>query len=49
MNIIVRQLQVCLNEIEKWARENGFQLSGPKAVGACMHVYNKETSIQAQS
>jgi hypothetical protein len=27
MNIIERQLQLCLNQIEKWAMENGFKFS----------------------
>ena len=27
MNIIERQLQLCLNKIEKWAMENGFKFS----------------------
>jgi len=33
MNIIERQLQLCLNKIEKWATENGFKFSSSKTVG----------------
>jgi hypothetical protein len=32
MNNIERQLQLCLNKIEKWAMENGFKLSSSKTV-----------------
>jgi len=39
MHNIERQLQLCLNKIEKWAMENGFKLSSSKTVG--MHVCNK--------
>jgi len=39
MNIIERQLQLCLNKIEKWAMENGFKFSSSKTVG--MHFCNK--------
>jgi hypothetical protein len=27
INIIERELQLCLNKMEKWAMENGFKLS----------------------
>jgi len=36
MNSIERLLQLCLNNIEKWADENGFQFSRTKTV--CMHL-----------
>jgi hypothetical protein len=36
---IERQLQLCLNKIEKWATENGFKFSSSKTVG--MHFCNK--------
>jgi hypothetical protein len=39
MNIIERQLQLCLNKIETWAMENGFKFSCSKTVG--MHICNK--------
>ena len=39
MNIIERQLQLCLNKIGKWAMENGFKLSYSKTV--CMYFSNK--------
>ena len=39
MNNIERQLQLCLNKIEKWAMENGFKFSSPKTLG--MHFCNK--------
>ena len=39
MNNIERQLQLCLNKIEKWAMENGFKFSSLKTLG--MHFYNK--------
>ena len=39
MNNIERQLQLCLNRIEKWAMENGFKFSTAKTVG--MHFCNK--------
>jgi hypothetical protein len=39
MNIIERQLQLCLNKIEKWAMETGFKFSSSKTVG--MHFSNK--------
>jgi len=35
MNSIERLLQLCLNNIQKWADENGFQFSKTKTV--CMH------------
>jgi hypothetical protein len=39
MNNIERQLQICLNKIEKWAMENGFKFSLLKNSG--MHICNK--------
>ena len=39
MNNIERQLQLCLNKIEKWAMENGFKFSSSKTLG--MHFCNK--------
>jgi len=39
MNTIERQLQLCLNKIDKWAMENGFKFSSSKTVG--MHFCNK--------
>ena len=39
MNNIERQLQICLNKIEKWAMENGFKFSSSKTLG--MHFCNK--------
>ena len=39
MNIIERQLQLCLNKIEKWAMETGFKFSSSKTVD--MHFSNK--------
>ena len=39
MNNIERQLQLCLNKIEKWAAVNGFKFSTSKTVG--MHFCNK--------
>ena len=36
---IERQLQICLNKIEKWAMENGFKFSSSKTLG--MHFCNK--------
>ena len=38
MNNIERQLQLCLNKIEKWALENGFKFSSSKPLG--MHFCN---------
>ena len=38
MNNIERQLQLCLNKIEKWAKENGFKFSSSKPLG--MHLCN---------
>ena len=35
MNPIVRQFQLNLNKIQKWATENGFKFSKSKTV--CMH------------
>ena len=39
MNNIERQLQICLNKIEKWAMENGFKFSSSITLG--MHFCNK--------
>ena len=39
MNNVERQLQLCLNKIEKWAMENGFKFSSSKTLG--MHFCNK--------
>ena len=39
MNTIERQLQICLNKIEKWAMENRFKFSSSKTVE--MHFCNK--------
>ena len=39
MAAIERQLQLCLNKVEKWADENGFKFSKTKTV--CMHFCNK--------
>jgi hypothetical protein len=39
MNNIEKQLQICLNKIEKWAMENGFKFSSSKTLG--MHFCNK--------
>ena len=39
INNIERQLQLCLNKIEKWAMENGFKFSSSKTLG--MHFCNK--------
>ena len=33
-----RQLQLCLNRIQKWAMENGFKFSSTKTV--CLHFCN---------
>ena len=33
LNTTERQLQLCLNQIEKWAMENGFKFSSSKTVG----------------
>ena len=38
MTSIERQLQLCLNKVEKWTDENGFKFSKTKTV--CMHFYN---------
>ena len=39
MASIERQLQLCLNKVEKWADENVFKFSKTKTV--CMHFCNK--------
>ena len=41
MNSIERLLQLCLNNIQNWADENGFQFSKTKTV--CMHFCQKYT------
>jgi ribonuclease HI len=41
MNSIERLLQLCLNNIQNWADENGFQFSKSKTV--CMHFCQKYT------
>jgi hypothetical protein len=33
MNIVDRQLQLCLNKIEQWPMRNGFKFSSSKTVG----------------
>jgi Reverse transcriptase (RNA-dependent DNA polymerase) len=38
---IERQLQRCINSIQKWADENGFQFSNSKTVG--MHFSNQNS------
>ena len=42
MASIEKQLQLCLNKVEKWADENGFIFSKTKTV--CMHFCNKRKS-----
>ena len=37
MSIIERQLQLCLNKLQQWATDNGFQFL--KTV--CMHIWKK--------
>jgi ribonuclease HI len=39
MRCLERQLQFCLNKIQRWADENGFQFSKSKSV--CMHFCHK--------
>ena len=39
MSIIERQLQLCLNKLQQWATDNGFQFSKTKTV--CMHICQK--------
>ena len=39
MRSIERQLQLCLNNLQKWADENGFRFSTAKTV--CIHFCNK--------
>ena len=39
MSIIERQLQLCLNKLQQWATDNGFQFSKTKPV--CMHICQK--------
>ena len=36
---IERQLQLCLNKLQQWATDNGFQFSKTKTV--CMHMCQK--------
>ena len=46
MTSIEKQLQFCLNKVEKWADENGFKFSKTKLF-ACISVI-KENFIQTQ-
>ena len=39
MSIIEHQLQLCLNKLQQWATDNGFQFSKTKTV--CMHICQK--------
>ena len=39
MSIIERQLQLCLNKLQQWVTDNGFQFSKTKTV--CMHICQK--------
>ena len=39
MSIIESQLQLCLNKLQQWATDNGFQFSKTKTV--CMHICQK--------
>src|SRR5688572_17312369 len=39
MRTIERQLQLCLNNLQKWSNENGFRFSAAKTV--CIHFCNK--------
>lgn len=39
MRCLERQLQFCINKIERWANENGFRFSKSKSV--CMHFCHK--------
>ena len=39
MSIIERKLQLCLNKLQQWATDNGFQCSKTKTV--CMHICQK--------
>ena len=39
MSIIERQLQLCLNKLQQWATDNGFQFSKTKTV--CIHICQK--------
>ena len=41
MTCLERQLQTCLNKIQRWADENGFRFSKSKTV--CMHFCHKRT------
>ena len=41
MRSIERQLQVCLNNLQRWSEENGFKFSESKTV--CMHFCNKRS------
>lgn len=40
---IERQLQLCINKIEKWASENGFKFSLTKT--ECIHFHRKQNQI----
>jgi hypothetical protein len=48
MNNIERQLQLCLDKIEKWAMENGFKFSSSKTLGMhfCMDGLNRKRYIR---
>ena len=39
MRSIERQLQLCLNNLQKWSNENGFRFSSAKTI--CIHFFNK--------
>lgn len=41
MRSIERQLQLCLNNLQKWSNENGFRFSNTKTV--CIHFCNKRS------
>ena len=42
LSITERQLQLCLNKLQQWATDNGFQFSKTKTV--CMHICQKRRS-----
>ena len=41
MSTLERQMQNCLNKVEKWINENGFQFSKTKTV--CIPFYKRRT------
>ena len=43
MSIIERQLQLCLNKLQQWATDNGFQFSKTKTV--CMHICHLDPQL----